>query len=511
VDAQEYAFRHHLLHQVTYDTVLKPEKRLAHAQAARWLQGRSQGRESELASQMAEHFERADEKSQAVDYWLLAAEGALPLEADLSALRHADRALNLDDGSDLRRRLRLHRVRADVYRRNGDAAAHEQELTVMESLAERIDDDVLRLSVAFERVWRLSLQARFAEAIELALQRLASAPGGSPRDAGRLHGLIYVGLARLGRSDEAMAHARQGIALAQAAGDLPTVGQIHTNVGALEMDANRVGVALAHHQQALAAYRAAGSRSGMNTARINQAHVQATLGDVAGARDLLLQTIEDCRETGNRRLEASAQANVSGLLTELGDHEQAYAAAQEGLRLAAVIGESRIAAWAHNGAQYAAHAMGRFELALQHARLAEEGLRAHSASAVAWINAAAAARNLLALGRADEARDAAEALLAEVDAGQGWDDAFELAYLLHEALTPLSHPRAAELLDTAYHALSAYADKMAEHVPRGAFMRGQALHRAIFKLWEDRATGRTTSPGSSAVTLHARMTPTPLN
>jgi class 3 adenylate cyclase len=511
MDAQEYAFRHHLLHQVTYDTVLRSDKRLAHARAARWLQRRSQGRESELASHIAEHFERADEKSQAVDYWLLAAEGALPLEADPSALRHADRALNLDDGSDLRRRLRLHRVRADVYRRNGDGAAHEQELTAMESLAERIDDDVLRLSVAFERAWRLSLQARFAESIELARQRLASAPGGSPKDAARLHGLIYVGLARMGRSDEAMTHARQGIALAHAAGDLPTVGQIHTNVGVLEMDANRVGVALAHHQQAMAAYQAAGSRSGMNTARINQAHVQATLGDVAGARDLLRLTIEDCRETGNRRMEAAAQANISGLLTELGDGESAYAAAQEALRLAAVSGDSRASAWAHNGAQYAAHAMGQFELALQHARLAEEGLRAHSASAVAWINAAAAALNLLALGRVDETRDAAEALLVEIDAGDGWDDAFELAYLLHEALAPLSHPRAAELLNKAYHALSAHADKMAAHVPREAFMRSLALHRAICKLWDDRATGRATAPGSSEVTVHARMTPTPLH
>ncbi len=236
--------------------------------------------------------------------------------------------------------------------------------------------------------------------------------------------------------------------------------------------------------------QAAGSRSGMITARINQAHVQATLGNVAGARDLLRQTIEDCRETGNRRMEAAAQANISGLLTELGDCETAYAAAQEGLRLAAVGGDSRAAAWAHNGAQYAAHAMGRFELALQHARLAEEGLRAHSAGAAAWINAGAAARNLLALGRVGETRDAAEALLAEVDAGDGWDDAFELAYLLHEVLAPLGHPRAGELLSKAHHALSAYADKMAEHVPREAFMRSLALHRAIGQLWEDRATGR---------------------
>jgi tetratricopeptide (TPR) repeat protein len=485
----EYAFRHHLLHQVTYDTVLKPDRRLAHARAARWLQERGRDREGEVASQIAEHCERAGDTAQAITFWLRAAEEAAQREADVVALRHADRALALDDGTDLRRRLRLHRVRADVHRRQGHADEHAQELDTMESLIDRIDDDVLRLSVAFDRVWRLSLQGRFAELVELALQRLASAPGGAPADAARLHGLLYVGLARLGRKDEAMAHARQGLALARAAGDLVTVGQIHTYVGVLEAEADRIGIALEHHHQAMTAYKEAASRAGMVAVRINLAHAQATVGEIPAARDLLLQAIGECRDTGNRRMEAIAHANIAGLWVEAGEAETGYAAALEGLRLAGLIGETRIAAWAHNSAQYAAHSLARFDLALDHARRAEEGFRVHAVHGAAWINAGAAARNLLALGRVEEARAAAVALLAEVDAQSGWDGAFELAYLLHQVLAPLGHPRAPALLTTAHQLLSTQADRLADQVPRETFLLGTSLHRAICELWDAAQAG----------------------
>ena len=493
----EYAFRHHLLHQVTYDTVLKPDRRVAHARAARWLQGRGRGREGELASQIAEHFERAGDNAQAVPYWLRAAEDAAQREADVVALRHADRALAIDDGSDLRRRLRLHRVRADVHRRTGHADAHVREIETMESLIDRIDDEALRLSVAFDRVWRLSLEARFSELVDLALQRLASAPGGAPKDAARLHGLTYVGLARLGRQDEAMAHAEQGLALARAAGDLATVGQIHTYVGVLAMESDRIDTALAHHHAAMAAYETAASRAGMVTVRINLAHVQATVGRMSEARDLLLQAIAECRDTGNRRMEAIAHANIGGLWVEAGAFETAYAASLEGLRLAALSGETRTAAWAHNSAQYAAHGLGRFAQALEHARRAEEGFRIHAVHGAAWINAAAAARNLLALGRAEEAGAAAAALLAEVDDRSGWDGAFELAYLLHEVLAPLGHARAPALLTLAYQALNTQADRMAEHVPRDAFLRSVPVHRAICAQWDAAQAGAPRAPRAS--------------
>ena len=123
------------------------------------------------------------------------------------------------------------------------------------------------------------------------------------------------------------------------------------------------------------------------------------------------------------------------------------------------------------------------------------------------MNAGAAARNLLALGRADEARAVAEAVLAEVDTQSGWDGNYELAYLLHQVLAPLGHPRAPALLTTAYQLLSTHADRVAEHVPRETYLLGIPVHRDICERWDAAQAGVTsvtnqmTNAGAPAVGL----------
>jgi hypothetical protein len=77
----ERQFDHHLLHQVTYDTLLKAERRLGHGAAARWLAERTQGRGAEFLAMTGEHAERAGETALAIDCFEQAgkeARGALP-------------------------------------------------------------------------------------------------------------------------------------------------------------------------------------------------------------------------------------------------------------------------------------------------------------------------------------------------------------------------------------------------------------------------------------------------
>jgi hypothetical protein len=62
----ERQFDHHLLHQVTYDTLLKTERRLGHSAAARWLSERTQGRGAEFLAMTAEHAERAGDTALAI-------------------------------------------------------------------------------------------------------------------------------------------------------------------------------------------------------------------------------------------------------------------------------------------------------------------------------------------------------------------------------------------------------------------------------------------------------------
>lgn len=493
---REYSFRHHLLHQVTYGTVLKPDKRQAHGQAARWLQARGQGRENELAGQIAEHFERAGDTGQAIVYWLRAAEDASRRHADVAALAHADRALALDDGQDLRRLVRLHRVRGDVFMRSGDSAAHGREVDILEALADRTDDDVLRLGLANDRVWRLFLEARYDDAVALAEERLARAEARSPRDAGRVHNVTYLCLARLGRSAEAMAHAQRGLEQAAGAGDLNTVAAIHTNIGVVTMEAGQLSLALSHYQQALQAYQAAGNRSGVANVRLNLAQIETSLGRVGAACELLQHVVHECAETGARRHQAMACGNLGAMLAEAGEPERGYATALEGLRLARLSADGRTEAWIHHNAQNAAALMGRYQEALDHAQAACAGFRTHRDPSTERINAGAVVRNLQALGRHADALAAADALLAEVDAEGGWGEAFEPAYYVYSALAALGDPRAPALLDSAHTGLDRQADQLADHVPRDEFLSSTEVARAIGRAWAASRHGGDRAPAN---------------
>ena len=481
--ASEYSFRHHLLHQVTYGTVLKPDKRQAHGQAAQWLQSRSLGRENELASQIAEHFERAGDTAQAITYWLRAAEDAARRQADTAALAHADRALALDDGTDLKRQVRLHRVRGDVFMRSGDSAGHGREVEILETLADQTDDDGLRLGLANDRVWRLFMESRLEEAVELGEQRLARAAARAPRDAGRVHNVMSICLSRLGRHDEAQVHAQKGLERARATGDLNTEAAIHTNLGLGHTHANRLALALSHYRQALDVYKAAGSRNGVANVRLNLAQLEITVGRLKNARDLNLQVVQDCREIGARRLEAMASANLAVCLCETGDAQLGYDTALEGLRLARLSGERRTEAYAQNGAQLAARLLGRHADALAHAREACSGFKAHGEQGAEWVNASAVVLCLQLLGENEQALAATDSLLAEVVEQGGWGESFEPQYHLYCALAALGDERAAALLAAAYQGLSAQADLFAEHVSREDLMASTFASRGVRDAW----------------------------
>ena len=88
----EEAFDHHLLHQVSYGTVLKPERRVAHARAAAWLTEHVGDRSDAYLAITAQHHERAGQHGLAADSYDRAAVKALARPAFKAALQYADSA-----------------------------------------------------------------------------------------------------------------------------------------------------------------------------------------------------------------------------------------------------------------------------------------------------------------------------------------------------------------------------------------------------------------------------------
>ncbi|MAT99936.1 MAG: hypothetical protein CL608_22580 [Anaerolineaceae bacterium] len=71
-----YLFKHAILHQITYESVLLRARPIYHKQVADWLAQQSGERISEYASTIAEHYELAEEKSTAAELYEMAAQRA---------------------------------------------------------------------------------------------------------------------------------------------------------------------------------------------------------------------------------------------------------------------------------------------------------------------------------------------------------------------------------------------------------------------------------------------------
>ncbi len=95
-----YRFRSPITRAAAYASATEDNRRTAHALAAEWLRASAGADPSEVAA----HFERACMLVEALDAWLLAAEGALAVGDGLAAAQAAERALACGASGDVRAR-----------------------------------------------------------------------------------------------------------------------------------------------------------------------------------------------------------------------------------------------------------------------------------------------------------------------------------------------------------------------------------------------------------------------
>jgi len=92
---QEYNFKHVMLHDVVYESVLKRDRRTYHAAVAEWLVERSGDRLVEYCGQIADHLELAGQYLEAAAYLVKAGDQARTVYALVEAERYYHRAIAL--------------------------------------------------------------------------------------------------------------------------------------------------------------------------------------------------------------------------------------------------------------------------------------------------------------------------------------------------------------------------------------------------------------------------------
>ena len=100
-EVTEYTFKHAILRDVTYESVLKRVRKAYHGLVAEWLIQHGGERTSEYTGLIADHLELAGKYEQAAIYLYQAGEGAAKRYANDEAVEYFSRALALTPEDDL--------------------------------------------------------------------------------------------------------------------------------------------------------------------------------------------------------------------------------------------------------------------------------------------------------------------------------------------------------------------------------------------------------------------------
>ncbi len=499
---REYAFRHQLLHQVTYDTVLKRHKREGHARVAQWLAAMArQGslRAGDFLGTAAEHFERAGDEPNAAEFHARAAEQAAERFAHERVLAHVSRALGLlgkarvlqPDQAALRWRLLSARERTLFLQARRDEQAVD--LDAMTQLAEMLDDDRCRAEVAVRRGNYANRVADWA-AMESAAHLGIACAARAGDDALRLNSARLLATAKIkqGDIDAGRMLALQALAEARGLGQRRVESSLlNSLVFAAGMRGDVAGV-LDLNRQCLQIDREAGDRKGEAFSLLNVGGGWLEVGDLAQARRDIDAGLQMMRAQGDRTMESAALGSLSALTLWQGDETRALALARQALDIA-------IAAQARDWEGITRLRLGDAEAALGRLDAArQEYGQAHSRAleiGSAWQHDASAglARVALAAGDTAAALAALQPLLDHVAAGgtlDGTDYPRQIELTCHHALARASDPRAADWLARAQVALMAQAEALTDAMLRRGFLQNIPHHRAIVEAWARRDESR---------------------
>ena len=498
-DLVEYAFRHQILHQVTYDTLLRRRRRELHGEVADWLARLTGLRARDFLGATAEHYQRAGDNAHAAEFHARAAEHARERFGHDAVLAHVAKALALLDAqSDVELRWRLLRVREQTLELQARRAEQVADIEALELLAEQVDDDQRRAYAAWRRGHRAMRMADWP-ACESAARRLVGLATQAGDHGLRLHALRLLSIARAmqGDLDAGRSFAEQGLGEARERGlraneafllnALAIVANLNGDVvGTLDMT-----------RQNLLIYRELGDRQNEAVSLSNLGAAWLNLGDVVQARRDSDEALRMLRANGDRVVEGVTLGRLSNLALWRGDDAQALSLARAQL-------DSAVATEARDRETHALLWLGEVELALgRHgeARQAFEAARARALEIGSpWHHDAAAgvARVALAQGDAATAQREIEALLTQLegtDTLEGMNEPRLIELTCHRVLAGAGdEARAAGWIERAHEAVLAQAATIADAGLRRGFLENIPHHREIIAAWT--AHGRREAPRS---------------
>jgi tetratricopeptide (TPR) repeat protein len=364
-DAEEYMFKHALLRDVTYETVLLRLRRAYHAQAAAWLEAHAGDRLGEYLDLIAEHYVAAGEKKKAATYLQRAGEEKYKVSAFREALTAFERALELRGPDSPEYIVLLVRIGYVLYHLSEYLPA-QQRLQEALDLARATGDRQTESAALGGIGWTLMGQGRYDETgpyLNPALQ-IAQEIGDRAGAAVILHHLGDVAY-RQGDSKAAERYAGESLALYRELGSRQGMVEAHRVLGYANMAQGNYEQAAYHHGESLAIAREIGDRRGLSSALINLGETVRRQGRLREALQYYQDSLPIIHEVGNRRGEAISLLNQGHTYSALGEDDLAWDLFRQAIAVSLVIGTAAVLEEALAGIALLETRVGRHEAAAE--------------------------------------------------------------------------------------------------------------------------------------------------
>ena len=319
--AEEYRFKHALLRDTTYESVLLKLRRVYHRRVAEWLEGHVGERVSEYAGLVAEHYERARAREKAVAWLQRAGRAAWSVSAFSETLHYCERALALVPEADRATRTDLVQWIGACQDKLGNypqAHAHYQQAL---ELAREIGDWKTAAGALIGLSWLAQVQGdrdmgrKYAEE-SLAVARQSGEPG--------VYGQALMHWASYQEDDaDALRLLEESLAIFREQGLQGREAVCRLNMGNLVYEMRDMDTAGCHYAAGLAIFRDIGNRWGAANCLGNLGLVSYWQGDYPAAMEQHQEYLNISREIGDREGIAIATNNLGHALSRLGRREEA--------------------------------------------------------------------------------------------------------------------------------------------------------------------------------------------
>ncbi len=338
----EYSFRHALMREAAYATLMDHDKVLGHKLAAEWLERQ----DSAEALAVAEHFRRGEAPLRAVRWYQRSAEQALEADALMLAIERSK--LGIACGASGANLGQILLIEAEANAWLGESAIAEDLGWRATELLEAGSSEWFRaLTQTILAAGRLGGYERIERCLEIAFAT-QSLPGSRGQQMmcmirAAIH-FVFGGI--YARADALITRIEHAI------GDIETLDPLTASLF-YELRAIRsaykgdLGAGLEHYSQALAAAEEASDRRNACSLRSNIGFLLTELGDFEGAEETLRTAYADAERAGLSNMATVTLHNLGNVLGFAEELEEARAIEQRAATTFEERGDLRLAGVSH--------------------------------------------------------------------------------------------------------------------------------------------------------------------